>query len=98
MHGYATEADFPAHEATILSTMDGFADETDPAILATQPFRIDIVSNDRARTFAEFAAQHPVPAGADISSAEDLALLNGVETGTRIEAGTRWKVLVRSSD
>jgi predicted Zn-dependent protease len=96
MHGYAAEADFPTHEPALVSIMDGFANETDPAILETQPIRLDIVINDRTRTFAEFMADHPVPAGADIDSVDGMAILNGVETSTRIQAGTRWKVLVRS--
>jgi predicted Zn-dependent protease len=97
MHGYAAEADFPTHEPTLLNIMDGFANETDQAILGTQPIRIDIVTNDQARTFAEFAAQYPIPAGADITSVDGLAILNGVEATTRIDANTRWKVLVRSN-
>jgi predicted Zn-dependent protease len=97
MHGYATEADFPAHEATILSTMDGFANETDPAVLNLQPVRVDVVTNDTARTFAQFAAHHPIPDGADIDSVEGLAILNGMESGTQVPAGMRLKVLVRSN-
>ena len=94
---YSAEADFPTYEPTFLTIMDGFANETDQAILDTQPIRVDIVSNDRSRTFAEFAAQHPIPAGSDITTVDGLAILNGVEASTPIEAGTRWKVLVRSS-
>jgi predicted Zn-dependent protease len=97
MHGYAAEADFPDHEQVILATMDGFVNETDPEVLNIQPVRIDIVANDRNQTFAEFAASHPIPDGADISSVEGLAILNGVEAGSSLEPGRRLKVLVRSS-
>jgi predicted Zn-dependent protease len=97
MHGYAAEADFPTHEPALLGIMDGFTNETDQAVLDTQAVRVDIVGNDRARTFAEFAAQHPLPPGSQITSIDGLAILNGVEASTRIEAGTRWKVLVRSN-
>jgi predicted Zn-dependent protease len=97
MHGYAAEADFPDHEQVILATMDGFVNETDPEVLNIQPVRIDIVTNDRNQTFAEFAAGHPIPDGADISSVEGLAILNGIEAGTSLEPGRRLKVLVRSS-
>lgn len=98
MHGYALEADFPTYEQALLTTMTGFANETDPEVLNVVPVRIDIAMNDRARTFAEFAARHPIPAGADLDSVDGLALLNGIESSTTLEPGTRWKVLVRSND
>ena len=93
----AAEADFADHEQVILATMDGFANETDPEVLNMQPVRINIVTNDRDQTFAEFLARHPIPAGADISSVEGLAILNGIESSTRLEVGHRLKVLVRNS-
>ena len=84
-------------EAALLSTMDGFANETDPQVLGIQPVRVDIVTNDADRTFAQFAARHPIPDGADIDSVEGLAILNGMESGTQVPAGMRLKVLVRNN-
>jgi predicted Zn-dependent protease len=95
MHGYAAAADFPTYEATLLGIMDGFADETDSAVLGIQPVRLKIVTADREMSFADFARSHPVPEGAMIDSAEDLAILNTVRAEDRIPAGRRMKILVR---
>lgn len=95
MHGYAAVADFAAHQATLIGIMDGFANETDPDVLAIKPVRVRIVTLDRAMSFAEFAQKYPLPANAAIDSAEGLAILNTVRTSDPLPAGRRMKILVR---
>ena len=97
MHGYAAEADFPTFEAPLLKSMDGFANETDPAVLGIQPVRIGITPAGSSMSFGEFARAHPIPDGATIDSVAGLAILNGVEVGDQLQPGQRMKVLVRNT-
>lgn len=97
MHGYAAEPDFPAWEDSLVASMDGFANETDPAVLNIQPVRLKVVTADRDTNFAQFAAAYPLPEGAMIDSVAGLAILNGFELGDPVRKGQRLKVLERST-
>jgi len=97
MHGYAAEADFAQHESTFIAVMNGFAEETDPEVLAVRPVRLRIVAAPRNESFTAFAARYPIPEGAMIDSVQGLAILNGVEIDDAVAAGRRIKVLVRTT-
>lgn len=57
------------------------------------PARVRVVRAPSDATFATFARAYPIPpqTGLDLAG---LALLNGMEPGTPVRAGTRLKVLV----
>ena len=80
--GYTAPGRWSAYSATVSRVVESFAPLTDPAILNVQPMRIEIVRLERAMTIEEFARAYPGPL-----DAERLALINGVEPGTRLEAG-----------
>ncbi len=75
----------PAFQATAAS----FGPLTDPAALAVQPARLELVKVPRDMTLAEFNAQFPSTA-----PIETVALVNGVEKDGRLEAGRTAKRIV----
>jgi len=87
--GYTPEGKYGEYEATFGRVIRSFQREADPAVLAKQPDRIDIVTADRAMTLAEFHRRFPstVPV-------ETVALINGLEPGSRIERGAMVKRVV----
>lgn len=70
-----------------LATFDGLAD---PDALAVQPLRIDIVELTEAISLGEFARRFPSEISVD-----ELALINQVEPGERLPAGSLVKRVVR---
>src|SRR3989454_5737739 len=72
--GYATDARWPAVQVTVERALQSFARLTDPAALAVQPQRVDIVRIDRRTTIEELARQRPSPV-----PAATLALVNRSE-------------------
>ena len=87
--GYAADARWPAVQAAAERALQSFARLTDPAALAVQPQRVDIVRLDRRTTIEEMARQRPSPA-----SAATLALVNQVEPQTPLEPGRLVKWIV----
>src|SRR5216683_1297167 len=87
--GYAPEARWPAVQATAERALQSFARLTDPAALAVQPQRLDIVRVDQRTTIEDIARKRssPVPAAT-------LALLNQVEPQTPLEPGRLVKWIV----
>ena len=88
--GYAPDARFAAHEATLERMVTSFARVADRDVLNVEPRRVEIVELPRAMTFTEFARQYssPIPA-------EELALLNQVyEPSETIPSGTLMKRVV----
>jgi predicted Zn-dependent protease len=85
--GYAPEARWPAVQATAERALQSFARLTDPAALAVQPQRLDIVRLDQRATIEEMARKRPSPV-----PAATLALLNQVEPQTPLEPGrlVKW--------
>jgi len=90
--GYATEARWPAVQVVAERALQGFARLTDPAALAVQPQRVDIVRLDQRTTIEEMARQRPSPV-----SAATLALINQVEPQTALEPGRLVKWIVGSA-
>lgn len=87
--GYSVPGRLRAHDTTIRATVSSFQRLTDPKALAVQPAKIELVTLSKAMTFAEFLAAYPstVPA-------EDVATLNGVEGGAKLEQGRVMKRVV----
>src|SRR5216683_3218225 len=87
--GYAPEARWPAVQATAERALQSFARLTDPAALAVQPQRLDIVRVDQRTTIEEMARKRPSPV-----PAATLALVNQVEPQTPLEPGRLVKWIV----
>ena len=87
--GYATDGRWPAVQVTVERALQSFARLTDPATLAVQPQRVDIVRIDRRTTIEEMARQRPSPV-----PAATLALVNQVEPQTPLEPGRLVKWIV----
>ena len=87
--GYAPEARWPAVQAGAEHALQSFARLTDPAALAVEPQRVDIVRLDQRTTIEQLARSRPSPV-----SAATLALLNQVEPQTPLEPGrlVKWVV------
>ena len=73
--GMATQAGWSQHQSAITGTLRSFAPLTDPAILAVQPFRLDVIRVDRDATLTDFARRYPGPV-----SVSALAVMNNVDS------------------
>ena len=87
--GYAPEARWPAVQAVAEGALQSFARLTDPAALAVQPQRLDIVRLEQRTTIEELARKRPSPV-----PAATLALVNQVEAQTPLEPGRIVKWIV----
>ena len=67
-----------------------FGELRDPEALRKQPLRLDIVTLPRAMTVQQFAETYPSELSVD-----RLALLNQLEVGATIPAGTKMKRVVQ---
>jgi predicted Zn-dependent protease len=85
---YTTAGAYSTYAAAFGQSLPTFARLTDPARLAIQPKRIHVVKLASAQTIAQVAAaqQSAVPA-------DQLAVINGVEAGEVLPAGTLVKVV-----
>lgn len=84
--GYAARADYRGHESTFRGSHESFQELDDPEVLAVEPMRIQTITTDGAATIAELLQRRPAPV-----DATTLAMLNAVEEGERIPAGTTLK-------
>ncbi|TVP75341.1 MAG: peptidase M48 [Gemmatimonadales bacterium] len=84
--GYAVQARWGERRSSVESAVTSFQPERDPAVLAAQPRRIEIVRTDRELTFEGFLSRYPSTVGSST-----LSLLNRVEPGDVIPAGTLMK-------
>lgn len=83
---YTTAAKFTSYDAALRAAVTSFRRLTDATALAVQPERVRLVRINRAMTIEEFSRAHPSSA-----SVAQLALMNGVDAGTTIPAGTLLK-------
>jgi predicted Zn-dependent protease len=88
--GIALQTAWPSYEPLFVATMNGFRQETDPAVLNIQPDRVGLSRLSRPQSFSEFASGLRMPRGVDALS---LAILNQVEVGEQIPAGRMLKVV-----
>jgi predicted Zn-dependent protease len=86
-HGYSDASRFGTYLNTFDNTFSGFSDLNDPTILGVQPYLVDAF---QALQSAPFSALVTPNSGANMD-VESLAILNQVETGSTIPAGTFLK-------
>jgi predicted Zn-dependent protease len=87
--GYAAPASLAAYDSAFRSALASFAPLTDPAALAVQPARIELVKVPRDMTVAEFAAAFP-----STVALGTVATINGVPEGGTLRAGQSAKRVV----
>ncbi|MFO0583346.1 MAG: M48 family metalloprotease [Anaeromyxobacter sp.] len=87
--GFAPEAALSKHDAELHAALASFGPLTDRAALDVKPARVKLVKLDRDQTVAEFMAAHPSNADPKL-----VALINGVDEGGRMKAGTLAKQVV----
>jgi predicted Zn-dependent protease len=90
--GYAPQAAWRSHASAVASAMSSFRPLTDRAILAVQPWTLDIVQLPSATSLQSHLSRNPSPA-----PIEELARLNRVDPGEVVPAGTRIKWVVGSA-
>jgi predicted Zn-dependent protease len=83
---YTPATQLDAYNATFQQVIGSFAPLTDPAILNVQPKKVEVIKLPSRMTLAEFNSRYPssIPV-------EEVAIINGVETGTTLAAGTEVK-------
>lgn len=84
--GYAPQARWSARGGAVNSAIGSFGRETDSAILAAQPARIELVRTPEAMTLETFHQRYP-----STISIEELGNINRVRPGQPISQGTLMK-------
>ena len=79
---YAPQARWSAYSAAADQSFASFDRLSDPAVLAVQPWRVQLVTLTRAMTLDEFVQRYPGPAPAAAT-----ALLNNIDPNGRLDAG-----------
>ncbi len=87
--GYTSAQLFSRYEDNFLRSMQGFDRVTDRDILTREPSRIDIGTVRNADDFRSFVDAGDLPMDMD---AEEMAILNQLTLGTRVQAGTELKL------
>jgi len=87
--GYTSKANLAAYDPAFKATLASFGPLTDPAALAVQPARIELVKVPRDMTIAEFMAEHPSTAPVEV-----VATVNGLPKDGRLQAGQTAKRIV----
>jgi predicted Zn-dependent protease len=87
--GFTSEAGWPSHEAALRRTLGTFRTLTDPAALAVETYRIELVRVDRDTTLADFDRKHPSSIPLD-----RLAVINHVEATGKLAGGRAYKRVV----
>lgn len=88
-HGYTLKNLFRTYEGAFNRTMRGFANLTDPAILNIQPDRIRIRQVPRTASMKEILGSF----GVEQDKIEKLALINGKDPDSEVEANTLIKLV-----
>jgi predicted Zn-dependent protease len=87
--GFTPAQKIEAYAPTFQRAVASFGPLTDPAALAVQPARIELVQVPREMTVAEFHAQYPSTAPVEV-----VAIVNGVPEGGKLAAGRIAKRIV----
>jgi len=87
--GFTPAAGLPSYDPTFRQVIGSFSTLTDPAALAVQPARMELVKLSRDTTIEQFAAEFPSSA-----PVEEVALVNGVDKGGTLPAGAVAKRIV----
>jgi predicted Zn-dependent protease len=83
---YTAPTQLDAYNSTFQQVISSFAPLTDPAMLNVKPKKVEVVKLPSRMTLAQFNSRYPssIPV-------EEVAIINGVETGTTLAAGTEVK-------
>ncbi len=83
---YTPATQLDAYNSVFQQVIGSFAPLTDPAILNVKPKKVEIVKLPSRMTLAQFNTRYPssIPV-------EEVAIINGVETGATLAAGTEVK-------
>lgn len=87
--GFTSSARWRSYDRAIQAALESFARVTDRKVLDVQPARVKIVKLPAAMTVEEFARRYP--SSVDVPT---LALINQVDAGDRLAAGSRAKRVV----
>ncbi len=87
--GYTNEAGRSTYDGAFQATIGSFDRLTDPAVLAVQPMRIELMTVQRATTIQQISSTRPSPV-----PVERLAILNGVQPNDTIDPGRTVKWVV----
>ncbi|UCD24900.1 MAG: M48 family metalloprotease [Gemmatimonadota bacterium] len=86
---FSTSAAWSSYQQTVANSVASFARLTDQSALAVQPLRLSIIELPQAMTIEAFDQRYPSPI-----PIETLSILNQVELGVRMPAGTLVKRVV----
>jgi predicted Zn-dependent protease len=86
--GLASEAALATYQSAFAQAEGSFAPLDDPAALAAQPARVQLVTVAQPTTLAELARQR----GSSVPI-ERLAIINQMEPGTPLQAGQKIKLV-----
>lgn len=84
--GYTSDDKWQGYNRTLQNSAASFQRLTDRRYIDVQPKRVKLVKLDRAMTLEEFDRRYP-----STIELKDLAIVNGVQEGERMEAGRRVK-------
>jgi predicted Zn-dependent protease len=87
--GFTPAEGLAAYDPAFRQVIGSFSTLTDPAALAVQPARVQLVKLPRDMTIEQFAAEYPSNA-----PVEAVALVNGVDKGATMRAGSVAKRVV----
>jgi predicted Zn-dependent protease len=87
--GYTTAASLQPYDPTFRAVVASFGPLTDPAALAVQPARVQLVKAPRDMSLAEFNAQFPSTAPVEV-----VAIINEIAKDGRVPAGRTMKRVV----
>jgi predicted Zn-dependent protease len=87
--GFTPAEGLPTYDPTFKQVIRSFSTLTDPAALAVQPARMELVTLPRDLTIEQFGAEYPSNAAPEV-----VALVNGVDKGGTLRAGSVAKRIV----
>jgi predicted Zn-dependent protease len=87
--GFSREAQWPDYSHSVEASLGSFQRLTDPAILAIQPARVDVMKVSVYMSLPRFNTKYPSSAPLDT-----VALLNRLQVDDQLVAGTRIKRIV----
>lgn len=91
-HGVTTPADYQSYVSTFDKTMFGFKQLTDASKLNVKPERISVVKVKQSGTLANALTAYGVPSNRQ----KELAVVNGMELNTSVNAGQMIKIVSKT--
>ena len=93
-HGLTSEAGWNTFRNALVASANGFAEETDPAVLGAKPWLVRAIEAPSSGRFSQVMAGQ-IAAGSGIADIEALAILNGMQADTTLQKGQLVKVIRR---